>query len=93
MSEIGHNSATADQAETGANERLRLLVERVERLEEEKQDIADDIRAVYGEAKAVGFDPKIMRQVIRLRKMKPEDRVYQQQVLATYANALGLDLL
>src|SRR4029078_3254026 len=60
-------------AET-TDERVRLLVERVERLEEEKKGIADDIRDVYAEAKAVGYDTKIMRQIVRLRKMKPADR-------------------
>ena len=53
------------------DDRLRLLIERVERLEEEKKGIADDIRDVYAEAKAVGYDAKIMRQIVRLRKMKP----------------------
>ena len=60
-------------AET-TDDRLRLLIERVERLEEEKKGIADDIRDVYMEAKAVGYDAKIMRQVVRLRKMQPDDR-------------------
>ena len=56
------------------DDRLRLLIERIERLEEEKKGTADDIRDVYAEAKAVGYDPKIMRQIVRLRKMKPDDR-------------------
>ena len=60
------------------DDRLRLLIERVERLEEEKKGIADDIRDVYAEAKAVGYDAKIMRQIVRLRKMKPDDR--QEQI-------------
>ncbi|MEC7398778.1 MAG: GapR family DNA-binding domain-containing protein, partial [Pseudomonadota bacterium] len=54
------------------DDRLRLLIERIERLEEEKKGIADDVRDVYAEAKAVGYDPKIMRQIVRLRKMKPD---------------------
>ena len=73
------------------DDRLRLLIERIERLEEEKKGIADDIRDVYAEAKAVGYDPKIMRQVVRLRKMKPDDRSEMEMVLDTYKNALGLD--
>ena len=80
-------------AETEANatdDRLRLLIERIERLEEEKKGIADDIRDVYAEAKAVGYDPKIMRQVVRLRKMKPDDRSEQEMVLDTYKTALGM---
>ena len=85
MSDVGHNSA--------ADDRLRLLIERIERLEEEKQGIADDIRDVYMEAKAVGYDPKIMRQIIRLRKMKPDDRAEMEMLIDTYKKALGLDLL
>ena len=73
------------------DDRLRLLIERIERLEEEKKGIADDIRDVYAEAKAVGYDPKIMRQVVRLRKMKPDDRKEMEMVLDTYKTALGLD--
>ena len=73
------------------DDRLRLLIERIERLEEEKKGIADDIRDVYSEAKAVGYDPKIMRQIVRLRKMKPDDRREMDLVLETYRNALGLD--
>jgi uncharacterized protein (UPF0335 family) len=76
-------------AET-TDDRLRLLIERVERLEEEKKGIADDIRDVYGEAKAVGYDAKIMRQIVRLRKMKPDDRNEMELLLDTYKAALGL---
>ncbi|WP_228242950.1 DUF2312 domain-containing protein [Porphyrobacter sp. GA68] len=72
------------------DDRLRLLIERIERLEEEKKGTADDIRDVYAEAKAVGYDPKIMRQVVRLRKMKPNDREEQDMVLETYKAALGM---
>ena len=75
---------------TAADDRLRLLIERIERLEEEKKGIADDIRDVYMEAKAVGYDPKIMRQIVRLRKMKPDDRSEQDMLLETYKNALGM---
>lgn len=76
-----------------ANDRLRLLVERVERLEDEKKGIADDIKDVYAEAKAVGYDTKIMREIIRLRKMKPDDLRERNALLNVYANELGLDLL
>lgn len=72
------------------NDRLRLLIERVERLEEEKKGIADDIRDTYAEAKAVGFDAKIMRQIVRLRKMNPDDRSEMEMLLDTYKAALGL---
>ncbi|WP_137681146.1 DUF2312 domain-containing protein [Aurantiacibacter suaedae] len=72
------------------DDRLRLLIERIERLEEEKKGIGDDIRDIYGEAKAVGYDPKIIRQVVRLRKMDPNDRSEMEMVLDTYKAALGL---
>ncbi|ODU69949.1 MAG: hypothetical protein ABT11_10415 [Novosphingobium sp. SCN 66-18] len=73
-----------------ADDRLRLLIERIERLEEEKKGIGDDIKDVYNEAKAVGYDAKIMRQIVRLRKMKPDDRREMEMVLETYKSALGL---
>ena len=76
-------------AET-TDDRLRLLIERVERLEEEKKGIADDIRDTYAEAKAVGYDAKIMRQIVRLRKMPPDDRREMETVLDLYKAALGL---
>ena len=72
------------------DDRLRLLIERIERLEEEKKGIADDVRDVYAEAKAVGYDPKIMRQIVRLRKMKPDDRSEQEMILDTSKAALGM---
>ncbi|MEP3421242.1 MAG: DUF2312 domain-containing protein [Erythrobacter sp.] len=81
----------ADDTDANAtDDRLRLLIERIERLEEEKKGIADDIRDVYAEAKAVGYDAKIMRQIVRLRKMKPDDRSEQEMILDTYKNALGM---
>ncbi|MBV1918927.1 MAG: DUF2312 domain-containing protein [Sphingomonadaceae bacterium] len=72
------------------DDRLRLLIERVERLEEEKKGLADDIKDVYGEAKAVGYDVKIMRQIVRLRKMNADDRAEMEAILDTYKAALGL---
>jgi uncharacterized protein (UPF0335 family) len=72
------------------DDRLRLLLERIERLEEEEKGISDDIRDVYMEAKAVGYDPKIMRQIVKLRKMRPDDRSEQDMILETYKNALGM---
>ena len=72
------------------DDRLRLLIERIERLEEEKKGIADDVRDVYAEAKAVGYDTKIMRQVIKLRAMKPDARSEQETILDMYKAALGL---
>ena len=84
--EQGHNSRR-DQA---ADDRLRLLIERVERLEEEKQGIADDIKDVYGEARAVGYDARIMRKIVALRKMTPDNRAEMEAIPDTYKAALGL---
>ena len=75
---------------TPSDEQLRLFIERIERLEEEKKGIADDIRDVYLESKSQGYDPKIMRQIVRLRKMTPDDRREMEMVLDTYKAALGL---
>jgi uncharacterized protein (UPF0335 family) len=73
-----------------SDDRLRLLIERIERLEEKKKGISDDIKDVYLEAKGTGYDTKILRAVIRLRKMKPDDRREFEAVLDTYMNALGM---
>ena len=73
-----------------AKEHLRSFVERIERLEEEKKALADDIREVYSEAKGTGFDTKVMRQVVRLRKMESADRQEQEAILDLYLNALGM---
>ena len=73
------------------DDRLRLLIERIERLEEEKKGIADDIRDVYAEGKAVGYDTKLMRQIYRLRKMEPNDRREMETLLDTYKAALGME--
>ncbi len=73
-----------------AADELRLLIERVERLEEDKKAVADDIRDVYSEAKARGYDSKIMRQIVRLRKMEHADRQEMEALLDTYKAALGL---
>ena len=73
-----------------AADQLRLLIERIERLEEEKKGINDDIKDVYLEGKATGFDAKMMREIIRLRKMDPNDRREMQAVLETYLSALGM---
>jgi uncharacterized protein (UPF0335 family) len=71
-------------------EQLRLFIERIERLEEEKKGIADDIKDVYGEAKSTGFDVKTMRTIVRLRKMEKHHRDEADALLETYRNALGL---
>ena len=74
-----------------AADQLRLFIERIERLEEEKKGIGDDIRDVYAEAKANGYDGKIMRQIVRLRKMQPHDRQEMEAILQTYLAALGME--
>lgn len=73
-----------------STDRLRSLVERIERLEEEKSTIASDVRDVYSEAKATGYDVKALRQVVRLRKMDNHERDEQEYTLDLYKRALGL---
>ena len=92
----GHNSRAPDRAGqlgealTGASrEKLRQTVARIERLEEEKRDIAESIKEVYAEAKAFGFDTKALRAVVRLRKIDKADREEQELMLETYLIALG----
>lgn len=74
-----------------AADQLRLFIERIERLEEEKKGLNDDIRDVYLELKANGYDPKITRQIVRLRKMQPHDRQEMEAILQTYLSALGME--
>jgi uncharacterized protein (UPF0335 family) len=73
-----------------AGERLKSFIERIERLEEEKRALAEDIKEVYAEAKGVGFDTKIMRQVIKIRKMDQNDLDEQETLLDLYKRALGM---
>jgi uncharacterized protein (UPF0335 family) len=73
-----------------AGERLRSLIERIERLEEEKRTLAADIKEVYAEAKGTGFDTKIMRQIIRIRRMDKDDVDEQETLLDIYKRALGM---
>lgn len=70
--------------------RLKGFIERIERLEEEKKGIAADVREIYGEAKGEGFDTKVMRQVVKLRKLDHDDRQEQEHLLALYLNALDM---
>lgn len=78
-------------SEAVASEQLRLFIERIERLEEEKKGIADDIRDVYAEAKSNGFDTKTMRRVVQLRKLEKNARQEMDALEETYRSALGLD--
>jgi uncharacterized protein (UPF0335 family) len=73
-----------------AKDQLKAIIERVERLEEEKKAIADDIRDVYAEAKGNGFDTKALRTVVRLRKQDKQEREEQEAILDTYLQALGM---
>ena len=73
-----------------ANDHLRLFIERIERLEEEKKGIADDIRDVYLEAKGNGYDGKTMRAIIKERKLDAHERAEMEALLDTYRNALGM---
>jgi uncharacterized protein (UPF0335 family) len=73
-----------------AKDQLRSIVERVEKLEEEKKAISDDIRDVFGEAKVNGFDLKALRAIVRLRKMEASEREEQDAILETYMHALGM---
>jgi len=73
-----------------ARDQLRAFVERIERLEEEKKTIADDIKDVYGEAKSMGYDTKTMKKVIALRKKDDQERMEEDLILDTYLSALGM---
>jgi uncharacterized protein (UPF0335 family) len=71
-------------------EQLKAFIERIERLEEEKKAIADDIKDVYAEAKGSGFDVKALRTIVRLRKQDPDERREEETILETYMHALGM---
>jgi uncharacterized protein (UPF0335 family) len=73
-----------------AGERLKSFIERVERLEEEKRALTEDIKEVYAEAKGAGFDVKIMRQIVKIRKMDQDDLDEQETLLDVYKRALGM---
>ena len=69
---------------------LRLFVEKIEKLESEKADLMENIKEVFAESKSVGFDPKIMKEIIKIRKMKNEDRIEQEELLDIYKAAIGM---
>lgn len=83
MADQGHNANATD-------DRLRLLIERRERLEEEKRGISDDIKDVNAEAKAVGYDVRAISEVIKLRKLDPDTRRERETILELYKCALGM---
>ncbi len=78
-------------ADTGvARDQLRAFVERIERMEEEKKSITDDIKEIYAEAKGMGYDTKVLRQVVRIRKQDQHERAEQEAILDLYLHALGM---
>lgn len=91
MAGIGHNSDGDGMGggEVAADE-LRLLIERAERLEEEKKGVADDIKDVFAEAKGRGYDPKTMKKIMAIRKKKREEWQEEEAVLETYMQAMGM---
>ena len=84
---IGHNSEAVTQF---SRDQLKAVIERVERLEEEKKTISDDIRDIYAEAKGNGYDVKALRTIVRMRKQDASERSEQEAVLETYMIALGM---
>ncbi len=82
MADIGHNSVDGGH--------LRAFIERIEKLEEEKRAIADDIKDVYAEAKGTGFDPKVMRKIVSLRRVDAQKRRDEEEILGLYLSALGM---
>ena len=85
MSDVGHNLVAGDE--------LNLLFERIETMEAQKKEIAEDIKDVFAEGKSRGYDVKIMRQVLRLRALDPDKRQEERYLVDAYASAIGLDLI
>jgi uncharacterized protein (UPF0335 family) len=85
------DSAPADEPSTKfAKDQLKSIIERVERLEEEKKAMSDDIRDIYAEAKGNGYDVKALRTIVRMRKQDPNERAEAETILETYMQALGM---
>jgi uncharacterized protein (UPF0335 family) len=89
---MANSAAAAKEAPATkfAKDQLKAIIERIERLEEEKKTISDDIRDVYAEAKGTGFDVKALRAIVRLRKQDANERAEQETILETYMQALGM---
>ncbi len=90
---MGHNSQAAindEPATRFAKDQLKAIIERIERLEEEKKAISDDIRDVYAEAKGNGFDVKALRTIVRMRKQDANERAEQETILELYMQSLGM---
>jgi len=88
---MGHNSGETNDVGGVSGQRLKAYLDRIERLEEEKSGIGEDIKEIYAEAKGTGFDVKTMRKLIRLRKMDVEKRREEDELLELYKAAVGLD--
>ena len=87
----GPKDGAPEQATTGfARDQLKAFIERIERLDEERKGLSDDIREVYAEAKGTGFDVKALRTLVRLRKMDTDERKESEAILETYMHALGM---
>lgn len=84
------NTGVDDATHAFSKDQLKAVVERIERLEEEKKTISDDIKDIYGEAKGNGLDVKALRTIVRMRKMDASDRAEQETILDTYLQALGM---
>jgi uncharacterized protein (UPF0335 family) len=80
----------SDMSDNETAKNLLAFIERIERLEEEKKSISDDVKDVFGEAKAMGFDVKVMRTIIRLRKKDRDERIQEDEILNTYLAALNM---
>jgi uncharacterized protein (UPF0335 family) len=89
---IGHNSGEAMDVGGVAGKKLKSFCDRIERLEEEKKGLADDIKDIYAEAKGTGFDVKTLRKLVRLRKMDAEKRREEEELIDLYKAAIGLDV-
>lgn len=87
---VGHNSGETADVGGVSGTRLKSFIERVERLEEEKRAIAEDVKDVYGEAKASGFDAAIMRKIVSLRKKPLEKRREEEELVELYKSAIGM---
>jgi uncharacterized protein (UPF0335 family) len=89
---MGHNSQAApdEPATRFAKDQLKAIIERIERLEEEKKAISDDIRDVYAEAKGNGFDVKALRTIVRMRRQDANERAEAEAILETYLQAMGM---
>ena len=93
MASIGHNSGADDMSDAPAGfakEQLKSFIERIERLEEEKKAIADDVKDVFAEAKANGFDTKALRAILKIRKQDAGERKEHEAIVELYLQALGL---